>query len=284
MGLIKAYDELLQNQKFLNDARAGGTDHADFAELIRLGKVFLPYLVGDKLVFGPSRFLGYEKNSVRKHLTRQNRDGRKTNKAIDKVLRDHFGFSIKHGEDDAVEDLFIQFCSDLGVNAARKDRKYWITPGVTIWLDKHLHSDLEEPDNYPLPPDLPETTREAIVLARVGQGHFRREVIRKYGKCLITGLDVPPLLIASHIKPWKFCRENPEECLDPENALLLSPTWDKLFDLGYISFSADGEMLFHKKLSKTVQRAMGIKASNVQLTSGQKRYLKYHRQLYGFQS
>ncbi len=44
MGLIGTYDELLLNQKSLNDARVSDTDHADFAELIRLGKVFYPIL------------------------------------------------------------------------------------------------------------------------------------------------------------------------------------------------------------------------------------------------
>lgn len=238
--------------------------------------------MGDKLAFGPSRFLGYEENSVRKHLNRRKRDGRETNKAIDNVLRDRFGFPIKHVEDDVVEDSFLQFCNELGVNPAKKARKYWITPDVITWLDNKLYSDLEEPEYFQLPSNFSETTRKAIILARVGQGGFRQELIRRYRKCLITGLEVHRLLIASHIKPWKCCRENPEECLDPDNGLLLSPTWDKLFDLGYISFSADGEILFHKKLSKTARRAMGIKAGYVQLTIGQKRYLKYHRQLHGF--
>ena len=46
-------------------------------------------------------------------------------------------------------------------------------------------------------------TRTANVQTRVNQGFFRSVVISAYnGKCCITGLNMPSLLIASHIKPW----------------------------------------------------------------------------------
>lgn len=60
------------------------------------------------------------------------------------------------------------------------------------------------------------------------------------GRCAVTGVDVPPLLTASHIKPWRAAT-NPER-LDPYNGLLLLPQYDRLFDRGLITFADDGRM------------------------------------------
>lgn len=37
------------------------------------------------------------------------------------------------------------------------------------------------------------TEKEAIVKSRVGQGLFREKLLKKYGGCIITGLDIPQL-------------------------------------------------------------------------------------------
>ena len=80
-----------------------------------------------------------------------------------------------------------------------------------------------------------ETERNAIVKSRIGQGLFRKELIRKYnGCCIITGINEKKLLIASHIKPWAVCDEH--EKVDPNNGFMLSPLFDKLFDKGWPPF------------------------------------------------
>jgi hypothetical protein len=63
--------------------------------------------------------------------------------------------------------------------------------------------------------DVPETERNAIIAARLGQGFFRANLMRVYKrKCAVTGTDIPELLRASHIKPWRDC-DNPERlCVD----------------------------------------------------------------------
>lgn len=92
-----------------------------------------------------------------------------------------------------------------------------------------------------------ETEREAIVTARVGQGIFRESLIKKYdGRCIITGVDDKRILIASHIRPWAVSTN--EQRLSAENGLLLSPLYDKLFDVGLITFSEDGEIVCSKTL------------------------------------
>ncbi len=81
------------------------------------------------------------------------------------------------------------------------------------------------------------TQREALVHARIGQGKFRADVTRLWGKgevCALTGIALPEFLIASHIKPWRDSSNS--ERLDPTNGLLLAVHIDKLFDRYLLSF------------------------------------------------
>jgi len=74
------------------------------------------------------------------------------------------------------------------------------------------------------------------VMCRLGQGEFKRNVIKVWGSntCALTGIDVPELLIASHIKPWRNCEsgEHRNGC----NGILLASHIDKLFDSHLITF------------------------------------------------
>lgn len=94
---------------------------------------------------------------------------------------------------------------------------------------------------------LSQTEKEAIILSRRGQGEFRKRIIEKYKSCIITGIADKRLLIASHIKPWRSATNF--ERLSSENGLLLSPLYDKLFDLGLITFNSNGCIVVSSKLS-----------------------------------
>lgn len=51
------------------------------------------------------------------------------------------------------------------------------------------------------------TEAERFVVQRVGQDLFRAGLVDYWqGRCAISGLAVPELLRASHIKPWADCR------------------------------------------------------------------------------
>ena len=54
------------------------------------------------------------------------------------------------------------------------------------------------------------------------------------------------LLVASHIKPWRDA-DNIER-LDQYNGFLLLPNLDKVFDLGFITFRATGEIIVSKQI------------------------------------
>ena len=74
---------------------------------------------------------------------------------------------------------------------------------------------------------------------RKGQDYFRRMILANYNnRCAITGIDIPQLLLASHIIPWAD-KSHKKDRLNPENGICLSPLYDKAFDKGYITFSPD---------------------------------------------
>lgn len=73
--------------------------------------------------------------------------------------------------------------------------------------------------------------------ARVGQSFFRAAVLSAYrGRCCITGLSIPSLLVASHIVPW---RSDARNRVNPRNGLLLSALHDRAFDAGMLTVGDD---------------------------------------------
>jgi putative restriction endonuclease len=85
--------------------------------------------------------------------------------------------------------------------------------------------------------DLKGETKIREIKTRVNQNVFRQIVIANYsGKCAITGINAPELLIASHIIPWSL---NEKERLNPTNGLCLNVLHDKAFDCGLIAISPD---------------------------------------------
>jgi predicted restriction endonuclease len=96
-------------------------------------------------------------------------------------------------------------------------------------------------------------------------------------RCAVTKLAMPAVLMASHIKPWR-CSTNFER-LDRYNGLLLAPQYDKLFDLGFISFEDDGSLVPSPALPKNALRCLGVTepARLTLVAEKHRRYLAYHR-------
>ena len=79
--------------------------------------------------------------------------------------------------------------------------------------------------------------RESVIKQRVDQKAFRQMILANYeNQCAITGIDIPQLLVASHIKPWAVDVVNR---LNPANGICLSPLYDRLFDKGLIGIRED---------------------------------------------
>lgn len=103
-----------------------------------------------------------------------------------------------------------------------------------------------------------EKTRIALVNARVGQGGYRRRMLQLWdSQCALTGCDVSRVLIASHARSWSDC-ESVEDCLNEYNGLLLVATFDRLFDVGLISFGDDGTLLVNTSLSARQRDELGL--------------------------
>lgn len=95
-------------------------------------------------------------------------------------------------------------------------------------------------------------TKEQVVKARVNQHIFRGVILDNYNhKCALTGIDIPQLLIASHILPWA---KNVEHRLDPENGICLSTLYDSCFDKGLIGFDQDYKVVLSKRLKDEYQK------------------------------
>jgi putative restriction endonuclease len=79
--------------------------------------------------------------------------------------------------------------------------------------------------------------RQAMVMQRVNQNFFRKSVMAAYnGKCCVTGLSVPQLLVASHIVPWSKDEANR---VNPRNGLCLNALHDRAFDAGLITITPE---------------------------------------------
>lgn len=128
---------------------------------------------------------------------------------------------------------------------------------------------------------LDSTERTEIVKSRIGQGVFKKALIKKYeSKCIITGITQKKLLIASHVKPW--ASSNNYERLSVNNGLLLTPTYDKLFDSGLISFRNNGAIMISHVISHSDRQKLGLSdntvyriRSNIELSHN----LEYHRDI-----
>jgi predicted restriction endonuclease len=122
------------------------------------------------------------------------------------------------------------------------------------------------------------TEKEQLIKARVGQGRFKSNLTDFENECRFTKVNDIDLLIASHIKPWSKCNTN-EERLDGNNGLLLTPTFDRLFDKGLLSFLENGDVILSKDLSNDVIEKLSLESyTNVgSFNKEQSKYLSYHR-------
>lgn len=127
---------------------------------------------------------------------------------------------------------------------------------------------------------LPRTTEaERLVIQRVGQNIFRQGLLEYWeGRCAITGLAVPQLLRASHIKPWSACTD--PERLDVFNGLLLAPHLDAAFDQGFITINDGGKVILSGALDQTATKILHLTdVTNISVPIANHRtYLAWHRE------
>ena len=143
---------------------------------------------------------------------------------------------------------------------------------LEVW-EHHIEATIESNVN------ISGTDREALIVARRGQGLFKQRVMEIESRGRVTGVSNPIHLRGSHCKPWRDSSN--EERLNGENGLLLTPTIDHLFDRGFISFDNSGELIVSPVSHAPSLNRMGIPMDRVinvgTFTDGQKHFLEYHR-------
>lgn len=121
------------------------------------------------------------------------------------------------------------------------------------------------------------------VKTRVNQNVFRQIVLANYNKkCAITGIDLPDLLVASHIIPWS---QNEEERLNPENGICLSALYDRAYDKGLIGITEKYQIVLSSELKTNEKKEfysshfgnlIGITLQLPQKYLPKKEFLQFH--------
>lgn len=102
------------------------------------------------------------------------------------------------------------------------------------------------------------TEVERLIRQRVGQSIFKDALLDYWeGCCAVTGIALPQILRASHIKPWARC-DTDEQRLDVFNGLLLCANLDALFDRGVITFNENGRLICSPRVSKENQTLLQL--------------------------
>lgn len=123
------------------------------------------------------------------------------------------------------------------------------------------------------------TTKAALIQARVGQGAFRKNLVSYWsGKCAVSGCKMTQMLVASHIKPWASSSNS--ERLDVFNGILLLPNYDKLFDLGLMTFDEKGQAVYSHLIVNEEKQRLGLHKSLMfsKIESRHLPYLQYHNE------
>lgn len=178
----------------------------------------------------------------------------------------------------------ISYLSILKLKNSSNEISYYFKPFVSYSnniigykrLSKKEAIEIEEIDTS----NKPKAIKEKLISSRLGQGKYREKLLEEIPFCPFTKINDERLLRASHIKPW--VQSNDKEKVDPKNGLILSPTYDVLFDRGFITFKEDGTLIVSPFISPMNQKRLNIKTgkkTQINMFFDKKRlsYLDYHR-------
>lgn len=162
------------------------------------------------------------------------------------------------------------------------DNNYYIyvKPFFDIWFDDSNITALIEKESKSIENNksIGEKKKEQVINARKWQWKYRQLLLEECPFCPITKIWDDRLLIASHIKPW--AKSDIDEKIDPKNGFMLTPTYDLLFDKGFISFTNDKKIIISPWLSKNTCWKLNI-SSNMKYDmlpiEWREYYLDYHR-------
>ena len=126
MKLIEDEKQLIRNIETLESYLTEGNDYEikEATLLVKRGTCFVAYRIDKEIRFAPSRFIGYFDNKLDTHSVALYKDGRETNKALNKILK------TKPLPDDNLNEQYFDYCNKLGIQPSDKGsfgapRKFW---------------------------------------------------------------------------------------------------------------------------------------------------------------
>ena len=149
-----------------------------------------------------------------------------------------------------------------------------------IYIKPSFYIDEREVEERIVVEDLLAGNRQAAENRRRGQVQWRLSLLDIMPQCIITKVTEDRILEACHIKPHSVSiREGRnEELTDVNNGLIMTPTYHKLFDMGFISFNDNGTILISPFLSNmNKQRLNLVDNRQYRIPRECSEYLAYHR-------
>lgn len=199
--------------------------------------------------------------------------------AIKRVLEDNGGIAVWNIIYNQLEKYYPEIKRQIDWKAGVRGVLYRDLGKNFKMLDDGLIALINyEETNLILNEDIGDTSKSIQTKIRIGQDRFRRNLLKSLKFCPITGIDETKILMASHIKPWALSTNN--ERLDIHNGFIFSPTVDKLFDKGLITFENNKELIISPSLSEKNISFIGIVGKIYKNLPIENRisYLEYHRE------
>lgn len=160
--------------------------------------------------------------------------------------------------------LFVKF---YDVDSPTKDVSFYIKPffGKKLSENKQQGAHASQLDD------------ERGAARRAGQDKYRAGVAELYPYCVVTKVTDSNLLVACHIKDYARC--NKTEMFDKYNGLTMTPTIHRLFDLGYLTFDMQGNMILSDFLRNHDRRCLNLlNTVRINLHEQSQKYLKWHNE------
>lgn len=210
-----------------------------------------------------------------------------TNAIVDNIIKLHFtkkydsqnryylnfkkdGFSSLHW--DFLRNIALPRVTKLNFVKV-KDIK---TNKLYIYIKPSFFIDEKEVDEKADIVDLLAGNKDAVINRRKGQVQWRQNLLDIMPACVITKVTEDRILEACHIKPHNISTD--KEMYDVHNGLIMTPTYHKLFDLGFISFNDNGTILVSPFLSNMNKQRLNIDdGKQYRIPKECAIYLAYHR-------
>jgi len=178
-------------------------------------------------------------------------------------------------EPEGVSREWLAQLKDINGDNQKYAPKEWINflvngPSKLVSLNTKQKETIDNIYNVTLPSE-----KQYLRKVRTTQGKFRERLLKDAPVCKVCGMNIPGLLVASHIKPWKDSDD--DERIDVYNGLLLCPAHNAAFDNGYISFDRDGIIILSDFLDEKNIELLGLREDlKIQLEPLHLGYMNWH--------